>query len=113
MSRLLLDYDPLNGISCYMSWQGDQVVMTHEQDVRIIENVLEANKRDQADDQKTKDGIKNDMWLYARIPTWLEMQWKDKYGVDLNDKNHHKKVWSLINDPEYRWVKTTSKYHGG
>jgi hypothetical protein len=113
MPRMLLDYDPLNGISCFFEWKGDQVVLTHEQDVRIIENVLEANKRDANNDEKTKQGIKSDMWHYARIPTWLEMQWKEKYGVDLNDKNHHKKVFQLINDPEYRWVKTTSGYHGG
>ncbi len=111
MSRLLLDYDPINGISCFMSWEGEQVVLTHEQDVKIIERVLDQNKMDQNDPWKTKQGMKRDWWLYARIPTWVEMQWKEKYGVSLDDKNHRKKILQLINDPEWRWLKATDKHH--
>ena len=106
--KRLLDYDPINGVSCYMKFTGNQVTVTHEQDVSRI---LAANQAAAADDDKTKRGIKNDWWKYASIPAIVEIEWLNKYGVDINNPYHKRKVFELLNHPDYRYLKTTNKVH--
>jgi hypothetical protein len=55
-------------------------------------------------------GIKKDMWHYAQIPPVVMMEWKNKYGVDLFNKDHLKAVYRLLNT-EYQHLKTTTKNH--
>lgn len=108
--RQLLDYDPINGVSCYFNSQGGEVVFTHEQD---ISRILSDNREEANDEEKTKQGIKNDWWKYASVPTVVEVEWLQKYGVSLDNPDHKKKVFSLLNSPEYRYLKTTTKMHRG
>lgn len=108
--KRLLDYDPINGVSCFFEYNdADQkVVLTHEQDVS---SVLDANKRDANDDDKTKRGWKNDWWKYATVPTIVEIEWRQKYGVELGNPDHSARVFKLLNHPDYRYLKSTSKIH--
>lgn len=106
--KRLLDYDPVTGVSCYMEHRGSQLVVTHEQDVQPI---LDANKRAQNDADKTKRGMKQDWWKFASVPAVVEIEWLQKYGVRLDDPNHAKKVFELLNSPEYKYLKSTTKIH--
>ncbi len=106
--RQLLDYDPINGVSCYFNAEGEKFFFTHEQDTRLI---LDGNVGLQNNDSYTKKGIKEDFWHYATIPTVVEMEWLNKYGVSLDNPDHKKKVFELLNHPDYRNLKTTSKKH--
>ena len=106
--RRLLDYDPLRGVSCFMEVRGDQMMLTHEQDVQPI---LDRNKAAAADADKTARGIKQDWWKYASVPTVVEMEWLQKFGVDLGNPHHKKRVFDLLNHPDYRYLKTTEKFH--
>lgn len=110
MTKRLLDYDPVRGVSCYMQVEASEnrLVMTHEQDVSAI---LDANKRDQNDEDKTRRGWKNDWWKYATVPAIVEIEWMQKYGVDLSNPEHKKKVFDLLNHPDYKYLKTTNKVH--
>jgi hypothetical protein len=108
MTKRLLDYDPINGVSCWFEYRNDHVVLTHTQD---ISQVLEANKRSANDDDKTKQGIKQDWWKYASVPAVVEIEWLQKYGVSLDNPDHKKKVFELLNHPDYRYLKSTSKVH--
>lgn len=108
--RQLLDYDPIRGVSCFYEYKPgtQEVVLTHEQDVGAI---LDANKAAAADDDKTKRGIKQDWWKYASVPAIVEIEWLQKYGVDLNNPHHKKRVFQLLNHPDYRYLKATAKTH--
>lgn len=110
MAKRLLDYDPIRGVSCYMEYQAstDSVTMTHEQDVAAV---LDANKRQAADEDKTRRGIKNDWWKYASVPAIVEVEWLNKYGVILDNPEHKQRVFELLNHPDYKYLKTTNKVH--
>ena len=107
MTRVL-DYDPLTGEKVLFDYDRhlDQMVITHEQDVR--RELKFAHEKSVSD--ATAKGIKNDMWHYARVPNIVILEMKTKYGVDFWDQNHRKKVFELLNT-EYKWCKTTDKHH--
>jgi len=112
--RRLLDHNPLTGESVIFEYEAgsdkDTLRITHEQDVSAL---LDGNKRLANDRDITKKGIKNDMWHYASIPNALILKWKEELGVDVFDKNDRKKVFKLLNSPEYKYLKTTDLTHGG
>lgn len=90
--------------------ESDITVIGREQD---ISHILDANKVLQNDDQLTKDGIKNSWWHYAQIPNIIIEKWKNEHGVDVFNKDHEKAVYKLLNDPQYKFLKTTTKMHWG
>lgn len=111
MSKRLLDFNPLTGESVTFEYNPDDTMrITHNQDVSAI---LSANRDLANNDELTARGIKKDMWHYATIPNILIQKWKQEKGVDVFDKAHRKKVFSLLNSPEYAYLKTTRKHHGG
>ncbi len=111
MTTRLLDYDPLRGIAAWWRYEPhtDSAIITHTQDVS---SVLEANKRAANDDEKTKRGIKRDWWKVASIPDIVWLKWKQEKGVDIFDQSHTDAILKLLNDPEYRYLKTTAKRPG-
>jgi hypothetical protein len=108
MSRVL-DFNPLTGERVLFDYDAhtDQMVLTHQQDVRRELAFAHAKA---TDDRATKHGIKNDLWHYARVPNIVIMEMKQKHGVDFFDRNHKKKVFQLLNT-EYAYCKTTDKHH--
>jgi hypothetical protein len=58
----------------------------------------------------TDYGIKQDIWLYARIPPVVILELKYKYGVDIFKRDHLKRALTLINT-EYPHLKCTEKTH--
>jgi hypothetical protein len=90
--------------------ESDKTVVIREQDASLI---IEANKVLQNNDDLTKGGIKNSWWHYAQIPNIVIEKWKSEHGVDLFNKDHQKAVFKLLNDPQYKYLKTTTKYHAG
>ena len=112
MAKQLLDYNPLTGVSTYFEYEAstDTMLITDVQDVNAI---LDETAMLRNCDEYSRDGIKNDMWHYATIPNIVIQKWKQEKGVDVFDKAHRKKVFSLLNSPEYAYLKTTRKHHGG
>jgi len=109
--KRLLSIDPISGLK---TWHDhDQVT-----DVTTIGYtsdagpLLEQNKVLQNSDDYTKKGIKQEFWHYASIPAGIVMDWLINRGVDVYNKEHTKKVLQLLNDPEYRYLKTTTLHHG-
>jgi hypothetical protein len=66
-----------------------------------IKQLLDDNKRAQ------NDGFdrKGEFWHAATIPPIVEMEWRTKYGVRLNDPNHGPAVKRLLNSSEYSHLK--------
>ena len=110
MTKRLLDRNPITGEEVYHEYNASAhtTTITHEQDVQplIDRNIMSAN-----DDDKTKHGIKNDWWKYASIPNIIAMKWKQEKGVDIFNRDHQKAMFKLLNDPEYKFLKATSKHH--
>jgi len=112
--KRLLDYDPLTGVTeifHYDEMTGD----VHIETTQDVEPILEKNKVLQNYDDYTKNGIKNEMWHFASIPLVVQLKWLVKYGP-VNDpmkKGNEKLLFRLLNDPEWRYLKTTNKIHLG
>ena len=109
MTRKLLDYDPLTREAVWFEMKDDVLELHQTQDVTPI---LELNKRLANNDDYSKKGMKKDWWHYASIPNIVALKWLKEKGVDVMNKAHEKKVFQLLNDPEYRYLKATTKRHG-
>ena len=70
-----------------------------------LTKLLDQNKRLQQEDHSIRDELR----LSARIPVTIYYEWKNKFGVDLYDKNHAPAVRRLLNSPDYRYLKTTKR----
>jgi len=110
--KRLFDHDPLTGITEIFHFDpltGD----AHIETVQDVEPMLDQNKSLQNDEGYSKNGIKNEMWHFASIPVVVQLQWLKKYGPD-NDpmkKGNERLLFRLLNDPEWRYLKTTTKIH--
>ena len=115
MSKRVLDYDPFTGITTYFDYNAaeDETTISREQDVSFL---LDMNKAMANQDDVWKQGVKNSWAHYAQIPNIVIEKWLNEHGVDaLKSENWEKygPVWKLLNSPEYRYLKTTSKMHWG
>lgn len=110
MTKRLIDRDPLTGEAVYYTYRAsdDSATITHEQDV---ESLIDTNIAWANDDGKTTRGIRNDWWKYASIPNIVWLKWKQEKGIDIFDKSNGRELFKLLNDPEYKYLKTTAKYH--
>jgi hypothetical protein len=112
--KRVLDHDPLTGVTeifHYDEMSGDVTIETKQD----VEPMVAQNKELQNDDSYSKNGIKNEMWHFASIPIIVQLQWLNKYGPE-NDpmrKGNEKLLFRLLNDPEWRYLKTTNKIHLG
>lgn len=102
-----MDYDPLRGVAEYEDMTDDNRMQIHYR--QDVEPVLEVAKTERINGLTDK-GIKNDMWLYARIPPVVILKLKYEYGVDIFKRDHLKKALDLINR-EFPYLKTTEKHH--
>ncbi len=112
LMRRLIDRNPVTGETVWYEFNhaDESATITHEQDVQLL---LDRNRASAADDDKTKRGIKNDWWKYASVPNVVQVEWRQKYGVDMFNRDHQKAVFKLLNSPDYAFLKTTTKHHGG
>lgn len=110
MSKELIDYDPFTGISQYHDYDPTTDISRF-----ICEGdagpVLEINKAMANDTDFTKNGIKDGMWLYASIPTIFQYKLLVEKGIDVYKKEHGPALSRVLEDPEYRHLKTTTKRH--
>lgn len=110
MSKRLLHTDPLTGLMTWHEYDpiSDEMHIGYSADSTEI---LERNKVLQNDADYSKKGIKQEFWKYAEIPVQVQLDWLIQKGVDINNKDHAKKMFALLNDPEYKYLKTTTGYH--
>lgn len=110
MSERIIDFDPLTGMRVTFEYNHDNDTFTigHHQDAQPI---LEDNKWALLDLDTHKKQSKREWAHYAKIPEIVILEWKAKFGVDFMEPNHWKKVMSLINSPDYRYLKRTTYTH--
>lgn len=110
MNKRLLSTDPVTGLMTWHEYdaQTDEMTISYSADSQPI---LENNKSLQNENDFSKKGIKQDFWMYASIPVGVQLDWLINKGVDVNNKDHAKKMFALLNDPDYKYLKTTAGYH--
>ncbi len=114
MTTHVLDYDPLSGEAClFHDNQDGTFAIENLQSRAVIDAMMDGNKEMANDNDFSKQGIKKDWWKYATIPNVLILKWKNELGVDIFNKDDKKKMFALLNSPEYRFLKTTSMRHDG
>lgn len=69
------------------------------------EPIIELNKAKQSAgrDYYARDP---DMWKVASIPIGVQMIWLTKHGIDIHNEDHWPGVKRLLNDPDWRYLKT-------
>ena len=108
MSERFFDHDPLTGITeTFIDLGGDDFAIRQTQDVTPF---IELNKAKQNYDADGKAYWRagGDFRHEATIPVGVQMEWLTKYGVDVYNPDHLKKVTKLLNDSEYRYLKTAN-----
>ena len=103
MSGTFFDYDPMLNQTEY--FHSDTAAKTFTiQTVQDVEPILEFNKRQFNDG----DGYtpSRDMKKIASVPLNVVELWKEKYGFDLFNKNHAQGVRRLLNDADWRYLRT-------
>lgn len=112
MTTRVLDYNPLTGEAClFHDHQDGGFSLEHVQSRKVIDSLLDGNKEMANDTAFTKRGMKKDWWKYASIPNVIILKWKNELGVDIFNRDHRKKMFQLINSPEYKFLKTTHATH--
>lgn len=110
MAKRILDYEPLTGVTTTFDYDPltDTTIIGTFQDVGPL---LERNKLLQLDTDYSKRGIKKDWWHYASIPNVIIEKWLNEDGINVYNKDHTQAVYRKLNDPEYRYLKTTTGFH--
>lgn len=104
--KRFFDYDPMLGQTEFFHFDestGDFAIET----VSDVEPQLEQNKREANDYDKHHSrelGLKH----IASVPMNIYLKWKQELGVDMLNKDHDKAVKRLLNDPDWRYLRTST-----
>ncbi len=102
MSKRFFDHCPMTGVTEWFEDTDDGFMIHYEQDA---EPTIELNKAKQSMGRAyyAKDP---DLWKVASIPIGVQYKWLIEHGVDVMQRDHWPKVKRLLNDPEWRYLKT-------
>lgn len=100
MPRFLLDRDPLSGACETFEYDEaeDRAVIKRSADV---EPIIDNNKR-----LFNEGPQRGEFRLAASIPLDVVLLWRQRYGVDVMNKDHWPKVRQLLNDSDWRYLRT-------
>lgn len=110
MDKRLLSFDPITGLSEYHSYD-DQTDTTIIETVGDCQPYIEMNKLRQNDPDVWKAGVKQEFVLYASIPPAFQVKLLIEKGIDVYNKDHGPRLTRVLEDPEYRFLKCTTKKH--
>lgn len=108
MKKFRTERDPYTGAIEHYYWD-DMEKKMHVKREFDASRVLELNKRQQANAIDQRYG--NQMAHHeARIPNEIVYKWRKEYGVNVFSKDpwHQKKVKQLLNDPEWRYLRSSN-----
>lgn len=104
--KRLLDYNEFTGMKTwFIPGEGDEWHLQYEQDAEAI---IESNKEKQGYGREyyvSRDEA-GEYHKVASIPIGIQYKWLTELGVDIMNKDHWPKVKKLLNDPDWRWLKT-------
>lgn len=105
---ILFDVDPVTGIKEYFDYDPvkDEFSIVTEQDVTFFLDRMQAIRNNP---DISKQGIKEDWWLYCSIPPVVELELRKK-GLRLERREDHKAILKEINS-NFPFLKATDKVH--
>ena len=101
MPRRLLDFNPDAGLATWWVEDGEDWAQMLSQDPSAL---LDLNR--EAQSHCDPYNAERDLRLVARIPLIIVAKWRNELGVDYFNPDHQAKVNALLNDPEWRWLRT-------
>ncbi len=105
MSRRLLDWDGTeHGLAHF--WHEDGEGGWAQEIVQQPARLLDLNR--EAQNHCDPYNGERDVRMVARIPLIIIAKWRTELGVDYWNPDHQAKVNALLNDPEWRWLRTNT-----
>jgi hypothetical protein len=101
MSERLFDVDPATGTKTWFSSSDDNGGTWSFRREADVAPVLDRNKSAQADGFDRR----SEMWHAGHIPAVVIDLWRDKYGVDIFNKDHMPAVKRLLNSNEWAYLR--------
>jgi len=98
--KRLLEHNESTGLTQYFHYDETADTYTIET-VADSDPVLEENKRRYNSPVK-----RGDFHLVASIPPEIIVKWRAEYGVEIENKDHWPRVKRLLNDSEWRYLRT-------
>ena len=109
MSREFLNYDPYTGITQYHNYDPDTDTSVFES-IGDCEPTLELNRKIAREIDIDK-GIKEGWWWYACLPMAFLLKIYAEQGICFWKKDAGNRISKILEDPEYSYLKMTSKTH--
>ena len=102
----LLDKQPGSTLETWHHYDTatDETVVETRQNCDLL---LDTNKAMANDPDSKRMGIKKEWWRVACIPNVLIEKWRIEKGINVFDANDTKKVKQLLQDPDYRFLRTS------
>jgi hypothetical protein len=102
MSTRLLGFDPASGLAQW--WLEDGEGNWAQKASQHVEGLLDLN-REARNHCDPYNGAR-DVRMVARIPLIVIAKWRNELGVDYWNPDHQDKVDALLNDADWRWLRT-------
>ena len=102
-----LGIDTISGLETIHHYdeKTDITYIEHKQDITAVINANKALHNT----SRQRDGVKKS-WVHAAIiPQIIQIKWMKEHGIkDIYSEEYWPKVRSLLNSPDYRYLKTGS-----
>jgi hypothetical protein len=105
MDKRLFDYDPFSGIRTDFHYD-DLTDTSYLETWQDVEPILELNKYLQNHEVNGWLSKAREMRFVASIPNVIIEKWMNEKGINVFDKDHWPAVKRLLNDPEWRYLRT-------
>lgn len=102
--KRLLEHDQHRGLTINYVGHGDGTFSLEY--VQDVEPLLDENKAKQSAGREYYARDK-DMWKVASVPVTVQYEWIRRYGVDPLKPENEKLLARLLNDPEWRYLRTS------
>lgn len=108
MSKKLIEYDPLTKTQTWHEYDHASK-KTRIATIQDCESIVEHNKKLINTPEYASHGKKQCFFHIGRVPNAVIIEWKEKHGVDVFNKDDLKKVERLLMSNEYKYLRTTDK----
>jgi hypothetical protein len=102
MTQRLLGFDRATGLAQW--WLEDGEGNWAQKASQRVEALLDLNR--EAQNHCDPWNAARDVRLVARIPLIVIAKWRNELGVDYWNPDHQPKVDALLDDPDWRWLRT-------
>lgn len=93
-----------NGVERWLHHDGEKIGIETKQD---LSKLFSLTRRLRNEFDGYRDKAEHHFHRYAIIPNVVIDKWMNDYGIDVFDPEHEPRVRNLLNDPDWRHLRTT------